>query len=238
MAASDLFTLAQIADQVCLNFGDTSDITQAKAKKWINRALLRFSELGDWSWQRVFAASLSTVASTEIYDLSGVKQITAIYVSSPVQRKLTLMEDREFRRRYPNNTATGMPYYYREAGWSTTTANTRKLGFYPIPDGVYTIKYDYIRSIQLLSSDTDDIRVATGMPQHLVDLVIEMATAIGWKELDDGDSTEQMREVLQRLAAAYAEDQHSIDDVFVMAPLETSDIDKFFDPVLSPNFNE
>lgn len=235
MAASDLFTLAQIADQVCLNYGDTSDFTQAKARKWVNRALLRFSELGDWSWQRVYAQTFATVASTEAYSVAGIKAITKVFLASPIQRDLDLIEDRLFRQIFPNNTATGTPCYYREYGWSLTTVNTRKIALYPIPDAVYTVNYDGVRAIQLLTSDTEDVRTSTGMPQHLVDLLIEMATAVGFKELDDEQAKAQMDECLTRLGAAYFNDQTNIDDRIIMAP--DYSLARNLDPVLPPQYN-
>lgn len=55
MAANSLYTLAELANLVCLNVGAVDDITQAKAKKNINRALVRFAEMGEWPWQKVYA---------------------------------------------------------------------------------------------------------------------------------------------------------------------------------------
>jgi len=191
MAADSLFTLSDLAEQVGLNLGAVDDISLAKCKKHINRALIRFSEMGMWPFQYRYAQALNTVASTEDYTVTGAIKYSSLYTSQPIQRKLTLIEDRKFRAMFPNNTAVGTPYYYREAGWSThLLRNSMKISLYPIPDGVYNLKYDGLAPITLLSADTDDIRTTTGMPSHLVDLVIEMATAIGWKEIA---STEMLR---------------------------------------------
>lgn len=236
MAADSLFLLSEIATQVGLNVGATDDITLAKAKKWINRALLRFSEMGYWSWQRFYARSTATVASQEENSITDVVKITSIWISSPLQRKLELVPDRKFRALYPNNTATGTPYYWRRTGWSTSTVNTMKIGFYPIPDAIYTLKYDGIKPITLLTSDSQDIRLITGMPSNLVDLVIEMATAIGFKESDDVASAEQMNECMIRLKAAYGDDNSEIEDRLIMAQMET-DLDQYFDPVLPPTYS-
>lgn len=237
MAANDLYTLAHLSDQVCLNIGDTSDITQAKAKKYINRALLFFAECGDWPWQRIYNQSFSTVASTEEYEIAGVKEITCVFLNSPLQRKLRKLEDREFRAMYPNNTATGTPYFYRDLGWSTTTVDTKKIGLYPIPDSVATIKYDAVRAIQELTSDTQDVRLITGMPKHLINLLIEIATTLGWKEMDDQDDRANLEEVLVRLKAVYNQSMNSIEDVHIMAPLQGADINATFDPILDPRFS-
>lgn len=238
MAADALFTLADMATQVALNVGATDDFTMAKAKKWINRSILRFEEMGTWGWQKVYAQVLSTVALQEEYSVQNILKITSMYLSTPIQRRMTLLDERQFRRMYPNNTAVGTPYYYHTTGWSTATINTRKYALYPIPDTIYTVKYDGIRPITLLSNDTDDIRLITGMPSNLVDIVIEMATAVGFKEEQDVDSSAQMQECIMRLKGAYQEDHSEIDDRLVMVPMEADDLDRYFDPQLDPRFSE
>ncbi len=239
MAASDIFTLAQLADQVAHNLGSLDDITEAKCKLYVNRALMRFSEMGDFSWMRVYQQYFNTVIGQEKYVLPGVKKLESIYLSSPIQRRLTLLEDRRFRQLYPNNTATGQPYYYREMGWYNAAAvDSLQIGLYPIPDTVVTVKYDCVAAMTLMANDTDDVRKITNMPTHMVDLVIEMATAIGWKELDDADAQTQMNECIKRLSSAYQEDQYSLDDRLIMAPLDNYDFDKFMDPTLGPNFSD
>ena len=247
MAANDIFTLASLADQVSLNVGSQDNITELKAQKWINRALLRFQELGEWSWQRVYeqpfpnAAAPVLVANQKVYTVSNCLRIESIFLRSPIQRRLVMLEDRQYRRMYPNDTATGTPYYYRLPGRTNVDnqhLNSRNVGFYPIPDSGYTVLWDGVAPINYLLNTTDDIRVLTGMPDFLVDLVIEMATAIGWKEIDDADGQAQMAEVLKRLKGAYSDDQNEIDSRLIMAPFESEDIDRYFDPQLNPNFNE
>ena len=247
MAATDLYTLANLADQVCLNVGATDNVTQAKAKKWINRAILRFQEMGEWSFQRVYEQAFPgspngsvTVSGTKVYTVPNCFRIESLYLRSPIQRRLVMLDDRKYRRMYPNDVATGSPYYYRLAGrsHSATVQNALKVGLYPIPDAAYTLLWDGIKPLTLLSSDSDDIRTVTGMPDFMLDLVIEMATAIGFKEIDDSVSPGQLQETLVRLKGAYSKDQHDIDLRLIMAPFESEDVDRYFDPSLDPRFNE
>ena len=238
MAATDLFQLQYIANQVCLNVGATDNLTQTKARLWINRCIIRMQEMGEWSWQGAYGLSFNTVANQNTYTIPGVLKILTMYLSSPIQRKMTLLAERQFRRMYPNDSAVGTPYYFRKAGWSKATVDSPIFGLYPIPDAIYTVKYDAILPIPLLVNDTDDIRLLTGMPSNLVDLIIEMATAIGFKEEQDVDSSSQMQECMVRLKAAYGDDHSEIEDRLVMAPMEADDIDRYFDPQLDPRFNE
>lgn len=237
MASDSLFTLADLAEQVSLNIGSVDDYTLAKAKKWVNRALIRFSENKMWSFQYRYGQTLSTVALQEEYSISGSLKVNSIYSTGPTQRRLTLIEDRTFRAMYPNNTANGNPYFWRRTGSSLTVANTIKIGLYPIPDTIYTLKYDAVYPIIMLTSDTDDVRVVNGMPSTLVDLLIEMATAIGWTEIDDSEAQNKLKECLVRLEAAYGQDESEIDDRMVMSPMEIEDSNRFYDPVLPANYN-
>lgn len=236
MAADSLFTLDELAIQVGRNVGAVDDASLDQAKQWINRALLRFSEMGMWSWQREYGVSFSTIASTETINVTNTLKIMSVYMSTPVQRKLTLIEDREFRSRYPNPTATGSPYLWRTAGQSSSTVNTFIVGLYPIPDAVYTVKMDVIRPITLLTSDSQDIRTTSKIPVNLVDLVIEMATAIGMKQDDDKKARAQMEECMTRLSAAYSDDTYQTDDRLIMRSFDVPDDFSFQDPVLPPQY--
>lgn len=249
MSAVDLFTLADLKLQVGLNLGATDDVSLAKCGKYINRALIRFQELGIWSFQQVFeqdfpggASGTVTIANTKTYSVPECLEITSLFMSSPIQRRLVMLGDRDYRRMYPNDTATGTPYYYLRRGKSglisPATFNILKIGLYPIPDAAYTLKWDGYKKLTLLTSDTDDVRTKSNIPETMVDLLIEMATAVGWKEIDDGDAAAQMQECLGRLKGFYSDDNHSIEDVHVLSPLDGDNLDRIFDPTLPPNFGE
>lgn len=237
MAANDLFSFSSLKLQVGENVGDQSDLTLEQAGKWINRALLMFSEVGEWSWQRLYNQSVNTMAGTATVELAGVLRVESIYTQTPLQRKLTLIEDRLFRIRFPNATATGTPYYWRIAGRKRADTDTQIIGLYPIPDSIYTLNYDCVKPITLLVDDTDDIRTDTGMPSVYVNLVVELATALGMKADDDVKAKEQLEECVVRLESFYQKDQNQIDDRLITRPQESEDLNRFFDPVLPPNFD-
>lgn len=194
-----------------------------------------FSELGYWSWQRVYGQTLLTVASQTEYAVGAIK-ITSLYMASPIQRDLILIEDRRYRQLYPNDQFFGAPYFWRRMGQSKVAVDTQFIGLYPIPDAIYTLKFDGIREMTLLSADTDDVRAVTGMPSKCVNMLIELATSIGFKELDDAQYREQFEECLIRLKGLYGDDQTEIEDVLVFATLDNNDINYFQDPILPPNY--
>lgn len=245
MAADSLFILSDLQTQVCLNLGATDDISMAKAAKYINRSLIRFSEMGIWSWQRVYnqpfpGATSVTVAGTGTYSVKNCLEMHSLYfnpLGSDVGR-LRLMDDREFRALYQQATAQSRPYIYLHRGRAnadTSNLDTLKIGLYPVPDAAYTLQWDGIKPISLLSSSSDDVRVVTGMPVSMVDILIEMATAIGWKENDDAQAAVQMDEVLVRLKGMFQKDNHDIEDRHVFRGFDGSDY--YRDPVLPANYD-
>lgn len=242
MAANSFFTLSELQTQVGLNLGATDDVSLAKCGKYLNRALVRFAEMGIWSWQRVYSqpfpgATSVTVAGTSEYSVKNCLQIDSLYVTGTAGLPLTLMGDREFRAMYPVPTAQGRPYIYLERGRAnpdTSNLDVLKVGLYPIPDAAYTLQWDGIKPISLMTSLSSDVRVVTGMPQGMVDILIEMATAIGWKEIDDAAAAIQMQEVVARLRAAFERDNTSIEDVQRFR--EPFADDYYRDPQLPPQY--
>lgn len=238
MAADSLYSLLDIATETAQNYGSTDDITIAKAKKWVNRALLRVAEMGPWSWTMVYDTSLATVSGTETYSLaSGVKKVHALWVQDTARRKLRLIDDRRFREIFTQNTTPqGTPLYYRDYGRNASTGY-KMIALYPVPNAILTLKYDYEREITLLVDNTDDVRVDSGLPAHMVDALIELATAIGYREQDDSDYASAMAEAIQRWQRLKEEDLTEIDDNFRAAAF--GDVDSSWgDPVLPPKYGE
>jgi len=237
MASEDLFSFLDIATEVSQNYGATDDVTIAKAKKWVNRALVRISEVGHWSWRETFDTSVATVSGTETYVLAAnVKHITALWIQDTARRKLRLIDNRRFRQIYTQaTTPQGTPLYYRTYGRDATTGY-RKIALYPVPNAVFTVKYDYQKEMDLLVNNTDDVRVVTGMPDHMVDALIELATAISYREQDDSDYQSAMAESMARWRALYDEDNTEIDDV-IRAASDDGGGGGYEDPILPPSYS-
>lgn len=237
MAANSLFTLSEIANEVSQIYGSTDDITQAKAKKWINRALMRINEMGDWSWLMVFDGTFTASSGTETYALAtNVKKVYSIFYSSGVRRKLRLMDDRIFRSIATQvTTPQGTPLWYRLYG--RDASGNRKVALWPIPNATLTMYYDYRKEIDLLVNDSDDVRTVTGMPDHMVDALIELAAAIGMRELDDSDYESAMSEAVARWKNLLAEDLSEIDDGIRMRAYE-ADATNYQDPVLPAQYTD
>lgn len=183
-------------------------------------------------------ATSVTVAGTANYAVRNCLFMQSLYfdpTNSNVGR-LQLMDDREFRRLYQQANAQSRPYLYMHRGRTNTSTakDVLNIGLYPIPDAAYTLQWDGIKPITLLTATTDDVREVTGMPVTMVDVLIEMATAIGWKEINDQESSPQLQEVLMRLKSLYGKDNHSIEDSMIMRGFE--DEDYFRDPTLPASY--
>lgn len=237
MNPSQLYTIRGMIRQVCQNVGSLDEQTQEQAYVWINRALIRFSELGQWSWQKFYGDTVDTVVNEAIVTLPNVFEVTSMYMASPYQKKLVLIEDRQFRAQYPNDTFTGCPYFYRLTGTSKSNADAIDVGFYPIPDSTYTIKFDGVRPISLPTSLSQDIRQYTGMPANIVDIVIDMATAIGYEADDDVDESSRFARAVARMEAAYQKDQSKIDDRLIMSPFDALEAAELAMPQFPPQFS-
>lgn len=229
--------------QVGNNLGATDDVSLAKCAKYVNRALIRFSEMGIWSFQRVYNQAFPgvtsvTVAGTSTYSVKNCLEMHSLYFdpTGSIVGRLVLVGDREFRQKYQQPSATSRPYLYLERGRvnTATEKDVLKIGVYPIPDAAYTLQWDGIKPITLLTAATDDVREVAGLPVSMIDILIEMATAIGWKEIDDQDAQTQMTEVLMRLKGMYNRDNNSIEDVHVMRSFDGDDY--FRDPILPPQY--
>ncbi len=236
MSATSLYSLLDLSTETAENLGATDDISISTCKRLINRALVRITEKYDWPFLFVEGGTIATVGGTETYSLSAtVQKVTNVYVTGTRARTLRLMENRQFRQTFTNPIlSTGTPNYYRYAGVDSVTG-AKKIGLYTIPSTVETIYYDYIKKMPLLSNHTDDVRIVCGLPDHTVDALIELATAIGMRKFDDADYESAMAEAIVRWDTIYQDYTNEIDDRLRARAFEGADYDGPM-PVLPPQF--
>lgn len=218
------------------SLGAVDDVTVATCKRLVNRALVRISEKYDWPFLFVQGGTITTVASTETYSLdTTVQKVTSMYVTGTRSRVLRLMEGRQFRQTFTNPIlSTGTPNYYRYAGVDASTG-AKKVSLYTIPSTAETIYYDYVKKMPLLSNNTDDVRTVCGLPDHAVDALIELATAIGMRKFDDADYESAMAEAIVRWDAIYQDYTNEIDDRLRARSFEGAEFIGM-DPILPPAY--
>jgi len=130
-----------------------------KSVDWINRAWTEIQNLNDWSflWQ---TESFSTVDGQQNYD-----PVSNLALSPTLNKWVTSSV------RITDNGQTGYLTYVPWSTWSRTTFSSgkptsftvrpdNKMSFNTLPDAVYTIDFDYYRTPQQLTANTDELLLA------------------------------------------------------------------------------
>lgn len=135
-----------------LSRSDTT--TRNRVKNWINAGYRDFVTRELWPFREA-TGSLDTVAGTQEYDLStnfstlDENGVISIALQGSVAGKLTYLPFNQLRANVPDlDSVSGLPRnYYLKAG---------NIGFYPVPNDVYTIAVDYYKNITELDADADE----------------------------------------------------------------------------------
>ena len=130
-----------------------------KAVDWINRAWTEIQNLNDWNflWQ---TGSFDTVIGQQNYD-----PVTNLALSPALNKWVNSSV------RITESGLTGHLTYVPWSTWSRTSFTSAKpvgftirpdgaLSFNTLPDAVYTIDFDYYRTPQQLSANTDELLLA------------------------------------------------------------------------------
>ncbi len=202
-----------MAYDVALNYGNTSAQAIEKMKRLLLRAAIRISTEKNrrWSWL-VVTKSFNTIAGEDEYALSSsVKAAPSIFfVKGSNKRKLRRIPSRSFIESVPDRSDdSGNPTFYDFEGVNSN--GCRVVSLWPTPSGVEEIFYRGKRVIQPIVNDEADIRAAWGMPEDVIEALIEYATALAWKGMNDSRYQEQMGEAQELLDRAYAADQENVD---------------------------
>lgn len=235
MAISELYTLNDVAVQVGESYGDVSQLSLDKIYNKVNRALRIISRRGTWPFFAAEDESFATVADQETYKLrSGVKIPKFLHMRDPA-KKLVMVDLRTLRRLYPNNTeTTGTPQFWRIVNFDKFQ-NAWKIALWPIPDGVITIYVDADKNPPLLVDPSDDLR-STGLPEEMIETVINLAVALMYEQSAD-IYQEKMAQALAMLEDDYYRFGVHIDDN--MNAREHSGVVDLYreDPTLPLNFS-
>lgn len=149
MQFSDIYALVQDQTQ------DTSSGSLVRIKKYINLGQKEIASQKDWPELRT-SATLSVTSGTESYTLADDfnKLIFPMRITSPAANAFAIDTYRDyemFRNTWPltSNTSNGIPQnmYF-------TSGNS--VNFFPIPNGSYTITYEYYKVPTALTDDTNE----------------------------------------------------------------------------------
>jgi len=151
MTFLEMYTLAEDI------IGDSTAATGARIKKFINFGQKDFASRYDWPFLQS-SSTFNTTSGTEYYDLSTTCGKVIDLRDSTNETYLPEYNERIFNSVKPSTDSadTGKPLYWYPVSVSTGTSSEQiRVNLYPIPDGTYTVKYNFFKNVIDLSADSD-----------------------------------------------------------------------------------
>lgn len=202
----EFFRISQIAYDVGLIFGSTTDQGMARCKRSIYRAALSLAGNDRrWSWLKT-KDSFNTVSSQREYSIrEDVKFIHQMWMEGVNRQRIDRIPTSQFVEQVPNpELSTGIPRLFDEEGVDSTGAPV--ISLYPVPASALEVKYRFTRDILPFKDDSNDIRVIWGMPPRLLEALTQKAAALAIQ----GTNSQKFRE-LDALAESLIEDAYAAD---------------------------
>lgn len=166
-------TLSEIRSNVLSLLGKSDATTTNRVTKWINLGQSDFILRELWPFREA-TGTLATIAGTQEYDIStnfpalDENNITSVAIQGTGAVKLIYWPYNQLRQDYPDfdSDAAGTPSrYYIKAG---------QIGFWLVPNDVYTVAIDYYKIPVELSGDSDE----TIIPVHYREALLHYALSL------------------------------------------------------------
>lgn len=197
---ANLDTLEDVIIDIKDRFDDQSSDTDTSARRWVNQIMMDIWTRNHWKFARK-VGTVTTAASTEGYSLASDYDFGGLYDvrDTTNDHKLHPVPDQDFDLVYPDPTTTGQPLYYRL--WGVDSDKLQTIQLYPIPAGVYTIKYRYyyVPSNMTTSTETPPI------PNKYRELLVLGALALLYEKNQNSQSTLQWSKFNNKLVDMIAE---------------------------------
>lgn len=231
MGVADFYSFLGLATEVAELYGAADPITITRAKRQLNRSLLRMSRY-KWSFMKEDEdETFTTTSGEEFYTMdSSYRDILGLTIRDP-ERKLHEITTENLKFHFPDQTeSTGTPSHYRRVSFDRYSKGI-KIALWPIPDAAFTIYVDALKFIPLMSNNGDDIRSTSGIPEHLIDVVISLALSYMYRRGDAKYNTAKQEAELLLLDALNDDgmsDDHNFQFSNVRATSRISDDDPMF----------
>lgn len=162
--------------------------------EFVNDAKQIVEDAWDWSALRNIS-TVTTTASDYTYALPGVNdRAEVLYVSNDTSNVFMEYRSQAWFEQQLNLTGTvsGSPLYYTFNGFDAS--DDTQLMIYPIPDGVYSLRFKTVSRGGFMSDDTDELLVPM-LP------VVYLATALAARERGEvgGTSATELFSVADKL---------------------------------------
>lgn len=232
---NEIFRFEEVAYDVALIFGMTTDQALARAKRCLNRAMIDLcGHDRRWSWLKT-TDFVTTSSGENEYSLNqNVKKIHEVWIKGNNRQKLDRIPTSKFTELVPNEElATGVPRLFDEQGVDSSGAKV--MSFYPVPSGEYEIWYRYTRYISPCKDDQKDLRAYWGLPENLLNPLTQKAAAFCMQGTNNSKARELNDEADRLIAEAYAADQARPDTTY-RAPMQDEAAMVSTGPMLPPQF--
>jgi len=229
---NELFRFEEIAFDVALIFGNTTDQGLTRSRRSVNRAMLALAGTNKrWSWLKV-KDTFNTISGTREYSLTrDVKVLHQMWIDGANRQRIDRLPTSTFVERVPNpDDATGTPRLYDEEGVDSSGAKV--ISLYPVPSSILEINFRYTRQIVPILTPEADIRSYWGLPAHLLEALTTKSAAFALRGVNGTKSMELEALANAQIDEAYASDQEGTTTTF-RAPMQEGR-DRFSDDVMLP----
>jgi len=220
----ELYRMENIAWDVGLIFGLTTDQGLARARRALYRAALSItgSKKRRWSWMKT-KDSFNTISGTREYSLrDDVKTIHQMWMEGTNRQRIDRIPTSDFVERVPNpDTATGTPRLFDEEGVDSSGA--RIVSLYPVPSSVIEVLYRFTRRITMPRDPSADMRVTWGMPGELLEGLTNKAAALAVQGVNSDKYIELNTLAEMQIDDEYASDQESTPTTYRAPMIEGRD---------------
>lgn len=166
-------TYRELQDRVLDLISKSDTTTRNRVKNWLNMGQNDFVIREVWPFREEVAV-LNTVQGTQEYSLIShipdidAQNIVSVSTQGSSGVKLTYVPFQKLRSSYPDfdTTPESVPQiYYLRAG---------SIGFWPVPDGVYSVEIDYYKLPTEMEDDADEPMLPLGYREALVHYALSM----------------------------------------------------------------
>lgn len=203
----EYFRIENIAYDVGLAFGSTTNQGIARARRCIYRAALALSGFDRrWTWLQV-KDTFDTVIQQQEYSLrDDMKVLHQMWMQGTNRQRIDRIPTSQFVERVPNpDLATGIPRLFDEQGVDSSGAKV--ISLYPNPNAALTVYYRFTKRIMPPRDPSATIQTLWGMPAELLEPLVQKATAFALQGVNSAryEELNQLAEML--INDAYACDQ-------------------------------
>ncbi len=205
---NEFFRIENIAYDVGLVFGSTTDQALARIRRCIYRAALSIAgnETRRWSWLKASDSFNSTALIPEYSLRRDVKVLHHLWMEGVSRQRIDRLPTTYFVERVPDaSLATGIPRLFDEQGVDSSGAKV--ISLYPVPASELEIFYRFTRQVMPFSDPSQDIRTLWGMPENMLEALTQKSAALAAQGTSSAKFGELTSFAEQLIDDCYASDQ-------------------------------